>query len=68
MAFTEGQTIIRVIEGRGAPIGHKYHVILYDFNGNGKKQLVADGGYIKELITPEREKEYAVEESIENLK
>lgn len=64
MAFTEGQTIIRVVEGHGAAqIGQKYQVILYDFNGNGEKQLVADGGFIKELITPEREKEYAVEKA-----
>lgn len=61
MKFKVGDTIERIVESRGANVGYKYKVTEYDFWGNGKLVLVADGGYIKELITEDREAEYEVQ-------
>ena len=58
--ITPGATLKRIVENHSAPADHEYTVILYDFYGNGKEDLVADGGFIKELLDLERAKEYEV--------
>jgi len=58
MEFKVGDTIERIVESRGANVGYRYKVIEYDFWGNGELVLVADGGYIKELLSADRAKEY----------
>jgi hypothetical protein len=58
MNFKVGDTIERIVESRGANVGYKYKVIEYDFWSNEKLVLVADGGYIKELLSADRAKEY----------
>jgi hypothetical protein len=58
--ITPGATLKRIVEGRGAPVGYEYTAILYDFYGDGTEHLVADGGFVKELLTSERAKEFEV--------
>lgn len=55
-----GDTLKRVVEDRGAPVGHEYTAILYDFFDDGTEYLTADGGHVKELLYPERAKEYEI--------
>lgn len=59
--FKPGDKLERIVEGRGAPAGHCYTVVKGHFmSGGAGDDLIADGGYIRELITPERASEYRV--------
>lgn len=54
-----GDKLRRIVEGRGAPIGHIYTIRQYDFPTGGEgTDYIADGGFIKELLSQERLKEY----------
>lgn len=67
--FKPGQKLVRIVEGRATSAGHKYIVIEYDFNHDGKPVLVADGGFIKELLTDENINEFQVDQQnpVENI-
>jgi hypothetical protein len=57
-----GQTLKRVVDGRATSKGYKYKVIQRDWttgDPNGE-DLVADGGFIKELLDPTISKEFEV--------
>jgi hypothetical protein len=61
--FKAGQIIVRIVDGRAVDAGHEYTVVESDiFSSGGAAQLVADGGFIKELITPENEADYMLKE------
>jgi hypothetical protein len=56
-----GQTLERIVDGNCAHIGHIYKVIQRDWHSGGEgEDLIASGGFINELITPERAKEYVI--------
>lgn len=58
-----GVTLRRVIDGRAVYAGQQYTVIarLWD-DDDQAESLIADAGFIRELITPERALEYEVSE------
>ena len=56
-----GDRLRRVVDGAGTGVGYEYEAILYDFDADSSgEDLVADGGFIKELLTPDRAKEFEV--------
>lgn len=56
-----GQTLKRLKESSGTRIGQTYKVILMDWHDGGEgEDLVADGGYIKQLLWPERAREFEI--------
>ena len=56
-----GQTLERVVDGAGTQIGHKYVVIQRDWSSGGEgEDLIASGGFINELLWPERAKEFKI--------
>ncbi len=56
-----GQVLRRVVDGRATNAGHEYIVVQYDFKTGGEgEDLVADGGFVKELLWPERALEFVV--------
>lgn len=57
--ITPGSKFKRVVDGRVTHIGHEYTAILSKFSSD-EQELVADGGFVKELLTPERAKEFEV--------
>lgn len=63
-----GQTLRRVVDGKAADAGHEYTVVRYDFKTGGEgADLVADGGFVKELLYPERALEFVVIKDAEKL-
>jgi hypothetical protein len=62
-AYEPGQTLKRIVEGNCTGIGYKYTVIQRDWHSGGEgEDLIADGKFIKELITPENAKDYEIVE------
>lgn len=56
-----GQTLRRIVDSKAVYIGLVYTVISRKWDEEDKTEsLVADGGYICELITKDRAKEYEV--------
>lgn len=56
-----GQTLKRVVEGKGVKLGHKYTVVQYDFKtGEPGEDFVADGGFQRELLWEDRAREYEI--------
>jgi hypothetical protein len=56
-----GQTLRRITVGNCTQVGHRYTVKQRNWKDGGEgKDLIADGGFINELITPERSKEYEI--------
>ena len=57
-----GQTLERIIQTSAATVGHRYTVLQRNWHADDEEgeDLIADGGFIKELITPDRAKEYKV--------
>lgn len=56
-----GQTLKRVIAGRATPIGWKYKLIRRKWNEEDPEEsLIADGGFIKELLNPKRAEEFEI--------
>lgn len=55
------QTLRRVVDGKATYKGHIYKVKQYDFKTNTEgTDLVADGGFIKELLDHDRAKEFEI--------
>lgn len=58
-----GQSLERVVDGKATYVGHKYIVKRYDWQTGGDgEDLIADGGFINELLSPERAKEFVIVE------
>lgn len=56
-----GQKLVRAVDGQGTDTGYEYEVIEEKFSGSSKKpSLIADGGFIQELLYPERAVEFRV--------
>ena len=55
-----GQTLRRIVDGRAVDTGFIYRVISRKWDDEQSESLVADGGFVQELITPDRAKEYEV--------
>lgn len=59
--ITKGARLRRIIDDRAAYVGHEYTVVERVWHeGDTGPSLVADGGFISELLSPERCKEYEV--------
>lgn len=58
--ITAGSRLRRVVAGSVTAVGYEYQTVEYDFSGNGTAELVADGGFVKELLSSERAKEFEV--------
>lgn len=58
--FKVGQKIIRIVDGRAVNAGYEYKVVESDTFSAGNPQVVADGGFVIELLTQESEREYAL--------
>jgi hypothetical protein len=69
MEIKEGQTLKRIVDGRAVGKDHIYRVVKYNFSTGGVgDDLVADGGFIKELITKDRVSEYVVVDDLDQGK
>lgn len=56
-----GQTVERVVASRATYVGHKYTVVSRKWDQeDADDSLVADGGFIQELLTVERSKEFKI--------
>ena len=56
-----GQTLKRIVEAPATKIGQTFNVLQYNWTDGGEgEDLVADGGYIKLLLWPERAKEFEI--------
>ena len=57
----EGQTLKRIVDGMAVDAGHEYTVILRKWNDtDDTAALIADGGFVKEMLSVELAKEFEV--------
>lgn len=57
----DGQTLERVIDGRGAIKGHQYRAEAYKWDDDDTEvSIVANGDFIREKLDEERAKEFRI--------
>lgn len=54
-----GQTVKRILDGMAVDAGHEYKIVLRPWDEE-TAALIADGGFVKELLNVERAKEFEI--------
>ena len=61
IVIKDGDTLERVVDGKGAIKGHQYRAEVYKWDDDDVDvSIVANGGFIKEKLDEERAKEFRI--------